>query len=55
MKHLILARRELEGLESGKRWEAGFSASEDVLEAMADEALEEHALGKTRRKDVSRL
>jgi hypothetical protein len=51
----ILARRVLEELESEKRWEAAFAASEDALEAMADEALAEHAQGKTRPMDVDKL
>jgi len=51
----ILARRVLEELESEKRWEAAFAASEDALEAMADEALAEHAQGKTRRMDADKL
>jgi len=51
----ILARRLLQELESEKRWENALSASEDVLEAMADEALAEHARGKTSRLDVNKL
>jgi len=51
----ILARRILEELESEKRWEAAFAASEDILETMADEALGELARGKTRRMDVNKL
>lgn len=51
----ILARRVLEELQSEKRWEAAFAASEDALEAMADEALAEHAQGKTRRMDADKL
>ena len=51
----ILARRILEELESERRWEAAFATSEDVLEATADEALAEHARGKTRRMDAKKL
>lgn len=51
----ILARRVLEELESEKRWESAFAASEDVLEAMADEALAKHARGKTKPMDVNKL
>jgi hypothetical protein len=46
---VILARRELEELESEKRRETTLAASEDVLEAMGDDALKENARGKTRR------
>ena len=51
----ILARRVLEELESEKSWEAAFAASEDVLEAMADDALAEHDRGQTRPMDVDKL
>jgi len=50
----ILARRILEELESEKRWEIAFATSEDVLEAMGDDALDEHAREKPRRMDANK-
>ena len=50
-----LARRILEELESERRWETAFATSEDVVEAMADEALAGTLQGKTRRMDVKKL
>ena len=36
-------------LESDARWQQAFTASADKLSALADQALEEHRSGKTRR------
>ncbi|OGU74528.1 MAG: hypothetical protein A2V93_08435 [Ignavibacteria bacterium RBG_16_34_14] len=37
----------LEELETEKEWAKSFSESEDVLDRLADEALEAHSKGKT--------
>ena len=37
----------LEEIESEKRWQQSFEASQDVLEVLADEALAEHEAGRT--------
>jgi hypothetical protein len=44
-----LARWLLDELESEKKWEQSFAESEDVLEKLADEALEAKKQGKTTR------
>jgi len=38
-----------------KKWEKAFEESQDVLEALADEALAEHALGKTKPLEFEKL
>jgi hypothetical protein len=43
-----LAKWLLEELEAEKKWEQGFAESEDILERLADEALEAHKQGKTK-------
>ena len=50
-----LARWLIEEIISEKKWEKAFADSEDILEKLADEALEEHAQGKTRLLDIDRL
>ena len=42
-------------MEADERWDELFAKSQDELEAMADEALDEHARGKTRPLDSSVL
>ncbi len=42
-------------MEADERWDALFAKSQDELEAMADEALDEHARGETRPLDSSVL
>jgi hypothetical protein len=42
-----LARWLLDELEAEKKWEQAFAESEDVLERLADEALEMNRQGKT--------
>ncbi len=42
-------------MEADDRWDELFAKSQDKLEAMADEALEEHARGDTRPCDSSVL
>ncbi|MFH1185497.1 MAG: hypothetical protein V1755_10735 [Chloroflexota bacterium] len=43
-----LARWILEQLQDEKRWQKSFAASQDLLEKMANEALEERAKGGTK-------
>lgn len=50
-----LARRILSEMEAEKRWERTFAESEDVLDKLADEALEARRKGKTEPLDLSRL
>ncbi|MCX7047398.1 MAG: hypothetical protein NTX50_18175 [Candidatus Sumerlaeota bacterium] len=50
-----LAKWLLEELHSEARWEKAFAESEDVLEKLAEEALDEKRKGKTTRLDLSRL
>lgn len=45
----------LEELESEKKWEEDFAASEDFLDKLADEALVAHEQGKTRSMDIGEL
>ncbi len=45
----------LDELRSEAKWGRAFADSEDVLEKMADEALEEKRKGKTTPLDLSRL
>ncbi len=45
----------LEELESERRWEAAFSQSQNELERLAEEALEEHDAGDTEKLDRSQL
>jgi hypothetical protein len=44
----VLAKWVLEELESERKWDKSFAESEDVLDKLADEALNEHRKGKTR-------
>jgi len=55
MEQNSLAKWLLEELEAEKRWDQQFAESEDELSMLADEALEEHAHGKTVRLDVTDL
>ena len=49
------AERLLAELRSEARWEKAFAGSQDVLEALADEALNEKRRGKTVPLDFDRL
>ena len=42
-----LAAAILEELEADERWAAAFARSQDALERLANEALEEHRAGRT--------
>ena len=50
-----LARWLMEELESEAAWRKSFAESEDVLEQMANEAIEEKKAGRTTSLDLSRL
>ena len=50
-----LAAAILEELEADERWEIAFARSQDVLERLADEALEEHQAGRTEPLDPDAL
>ncbi len=45
----------LEELESEKKWEKSFAESEDILDALADEAIGAHGRGETKTLDTSKL
>jgi len=50
-----LAKWLLDELQSEKRWSEAFAESEDVLEKLADEALEAKRQGKTTPLNLDRL
>ena len=50
-----LAQWLIDEILSEKKWEKAFAESEDILDQLADEAIMEHAQGKTKPLDVDRL
>jgi len=50
-----LARWLIDEIMAEKKWEKAFAESEDLLENLADEALAEHAEGKTKPLDINQL
>jgi len=50
-----LARWLIDEIISEKKWGKAFAESEDLLDKLADEALAEHAEGKTKPLDVHKL
>jgi len=50
-----LAKWLLDELEAEKKWERTFAESENVLDRLADEALEDHRQGKTMPLDIEKL
>jgi urease gamma subunit len=50
-----LARVLLDELASERRWDELFARSQDILEQLADEALEEHRAGRTKELDPDKL
>jgi hypothetical protein len=50
-----LAKWLLDELEAEKKWERTFAESENVLDRLADEALEDHRQGKTVPLDIEKL
>lgn len=51
----IIAIQVLEEMDSEKQWQSQLGSSQDVLEALADEALKEHRAGKTQDLNPKRL
>jgi hypothetical protein len=50
-----LAAAIVEELEADERWEAAFARSQDALERLADEALQEYRAGRTEPLDPDAL
>jgi len=50
-----LAKWLLGELENDRDWEKSFAESEDILDKLADEALDAHRKGKTKPLDLGRL
>ncbi len=50
-----LAKWVLEELEADKKWDKAFAESEDILDQLANEALEAHKQGKTKPLDIDKL
>jgi hypothetical protein len=50
-----IAKWILEELADDQRWQKSFAESQDLLESMADKALQEHKQGKIRPLDLSEL
>jgi hypothetical protein len=50
-----LAKWVLEELQADKEWEKMFAGSEDILDKLADEALEAHKQGKTKPLNLKNL
>ena len=42
-------------LESENKWEVMFAGSEDMLDKLADEALDEHRQGKAKTLNIAKL
>lgn len=51
----VFAKWVLGELHSEARWQRAFAESEDILERLADEALEDKRRGKTTPLDLNRL
>ncbi len=50
-----LARVLLDELATERRWDELFAGSQDILDQLADEALEEHRAGRTKELDPDKL
>ena len=50
-----LAKWVLEELEADKKWDKAFAESEDILDQLANDALEAHKQGKTKPLDIDKL
>lgn len=50
-----LAKWLLEELDAETKWEQMFAESEDIMDQLADEALEAHKKGETKPLDIDRL
>jgi hypothetical protein len=55
MEQNSFAKWVLEELEADKKWDKVFAESEDVLNQLANEALEAHKQGKTEPLDIDKL
>ncbi|MEB2297458.1 MAG: hypothetical protein HUU44_07035 [Ignavibacteriaceae bacterium] len=51
----IIAKWLLEELESERKWEKSFSESEDVLDILVKETIEQYENGKTNQLDTKKL
>ena len=51
----IIAKWLLEELEIEKEWERRFAESENILNRLANEAIDTHKKGKTKQMDFDRL
>lgn len=51
----VLARALLDELASERRWDELFTGSQDLLEQLAAEAVEEHRAGRTKELDPDKL
>ena len=51
----ILGRWLIDEILSERKWKETFAGSEDVLDQLAEEALAEHAQGKTKPLDIDSL
>ncbi len=51
----ILGRWLIDEILSERKWKEAFAGSEDVLDQLAEEALAEHAQGKTKPLDIDSL
>ena len=47
-----LARWMLEELEAEKKWDKTLAESEDILDKLADEAIKDHKVGRTRNLNI---
>ncbi|MBC8526692.1 MAG: hypothetical protein H8D22_07525 [Candidatus Cloacimonetes bacterium] len=50
-----LAKWLLEELEAERKWDQAFAGSEDILDQLADEAIEAHRQRKTTPLDIDKL
>lgn len=55
MEQNSFAKWVLKELEADKKWDKVFAGSEDVLNHLANEALEAHKQGKTEPLDIDKL
>ena len=51
----VLAKWVMEELDSENKWDKAFAGSEDILEKLADEALNEYKQGKTKPLSLKEL
>lgn len=51
----VLAKWVMDELEAERKWDKTFAESEDILDRLADEALEAKKQGKTKPLDINSL